>query len=79
MPISPWTGSLRRLERIIKVARAFDSETTELYPIWQGMQYLSNMFSGLGSLQALDNERYPHQKWTTVRDVLARSKTEEKK
>jgi hypothetical protein len=42
-----------------------------LYPPWQGMQYMHNMFSGMAKLERLDNDRYPGIRWTKVRDVLA--------
>ncbi len=64
-------GSLRTLERLIKVARAVLPQRRALYPPWQGMQYLHNMFSGLAKLETLDNDRYAGIRWTTVRDVLA--------
>ena len=34
------------------------------------MQYLHNMFDGRGSLEPLDNDRYPNLQWTTAREVL---------
>lgn len=42
----------------------------ELYPAWQGMQYLRNMFDGRAKPEPLDNDRYPGICWTTARDVL---------
>lgn len=42
----------------------------EVFPPWQGMQYLHNMFSGLPKLAPLDNTRYPEIRWTPVREVL---------
>ena len=59
------------LETLIKVARAILPESEALYPPWQGMQYLHNMFSGQAKLEPLDNDRYPGKRWKTVRDVLA--------
>lgn len=35
------------------------------------MQYLHNMFTGRPKLTPLDNARYPHIRWTSVREVLA--------
>ena len=60
---------------MIKVARAVSPAGTALYPPWQGMQYLHNMFSGVAILDPLDNGRYPRGRWTTVRDVLAEANT----
>ena len=64
-------GGLRRLELMIKLARSVSPQRDAIYPAWQGMQYMHNMFSGRAKLEPLDNERYPGMRWTTVRDVLA--------
>lgn len=63
-------GGLRRLEMLIKVARALSPDRGELYPPWQGMQYMHNMYSGLATHEQLDNDRYPNMRWTTAREVL---------
>jgi len=68
-------GGLGRLQAVITVARAVFPARTVLYPPWQGMQYLHNMFSGLAVLDPLDNDRYPRTRWTTARDVLARERS----
>jgi hypothetical protein len=39
-------GGLKRYETLIKITRAVLPNTKALYPPWQGMQYLHNMFSG---------------------------------
>ena len=64
-------GGLRRYETLIKITRTVFPQGKALYPPWQGMQYLHNMFSGRAKLEPLDNDRYPGIRWTTVRDVLA--------
>ena len=64
-------GGLGRLEVVIKFARTLFPAPGELYPPWQGMQYLHNMFSGRAKLAPLDNDRYSQMRWTTARDVLA--------
>ena len=64
-------GSLRRYEKLIKFTRAVFPKSGAVYPPWQGMQYMHNMFSGRAKLEPLDNDRYPGMRWTTVRDVLA--------
>ncbi|PIQ21339.1 MAG: NmrA family protein [Cytophagales bacterium CG18_big_fil_WC_8_21_14_2_50_42_9] len=64
-------GSLSRLDTIIKVTRTVFPQPEAVFPPWQGMQYLRNMFSGAPKLQPLDNNRYPDMPWTKVRDVLA--------
>ena len=64
-------GSLGMLGALIKVARAIAPGERELYPAWQGMQYMRNMFDGRAKLEPLDNDRYPDMRWTTVQDVLS--------
>ena len=63
-------GSLRRLDTLIAVTRTLAPGRREVFPPWQGMQYLRNMFSGLPKLAPLDNDRYPGMRWTPLRDVL---------
>ena len=64
-------GGLGMLGALIKVARAVAPGEQELYPAWQGMQYMRNMFDGRAKLEPLDNDRYPGIRWTTARDVLS--------
>jgi hypothetical protein len=64
-------GSLGTLDALIKIARTLAPREQELYPPWQGMQYMRNMFDGRAKLEPLDNERYPGMRWTTARDVLS--------
>jgi nucleoside-diphosphate-sugar epimerase len=64
-------GSLEMLAKLIKIERTVAPGEDELYPAWQSMQYLHNMFGGRAKLQPLDNDRYPDIRWTTVRDVLS--------
>ena len=64
-------GGLGTLGMLIKVARTVAPGDKELYPAWQGMQYMRNMFDGRAKLEPLDNDRYPDIRWTTVRDVLS--------
>jgi uncharacterized protein YbjT (DUF2867 family) len=63
-------GPLGLLRAMIGVARVVAPQKDELYPAWQGMQYLHDMFSGKGKLHPLDNTRYRGIRWTTVADVL---------
>jgi nucleoside-diphosphate-sugar epimerase len=64
-------GGLGTLGALIKVARTVAPGEKELFPAWQGMQYMRNMFDGRGKLEPLDNDRYPGMRWTTARDVLS--------
>ena len=70
-------GGLRRLGALIAIMRALTSKSDAVFPPWQGMQYLHNMFEGRAKLTPLDNDRYPDTRWTKVRDILqqARRKT----
>jgi nucleoside-diphosphate-sugar epimerase len=63
-------GGLGTLGTLIKVARAVAPGQKELFPAWQGMQYMRNMFDGRAKLEPLDNDRYPGIPWATARDVL---------
>jgi nucleoside-diphosphate-sugar epimerase len=64
-------GGLGAFETMIKITRTLLPKNNEVFPPWQGMQYLHNMYSGLPKLDPLDNNRYPNIKWTSVREVLA--------
>ncbi len=63
-------GGVGTLRAMIKVARTFGGED-KVFPPWQGMQYMANMFSGDGKLTPLDNDRYPKLRWTKVSELLA--------
>lgn len=65
-------GSLSRLDTLIKITQILFPQKEEVFPAWQGMQYLRNMFSGLSKLEPLDNDRYPDICWTSVREVLTK-------
>jgi nucleoside-diphosphate-sugar epimerase len=67
-------GGLWLLKLMIKLTRRLAPAPKEVFPPWQGMQYLHNMFTGLPKFASLDNDRYPDIKWTKVRDVLAARK-----
>ena len=64
-------GGLWVLGTMIRVTRALMPASDDVFPPWQGMQYLHNMFTGLPKLTPLDNARYPEIRWTPVREVLA--------
>ena len=65
------TGSLGMLSALIKIARTLAPAENEIFPAWQGMQYMRNMIDERAKLNQVDNERYPVMHWTTVRDVLS--------
>ena len=64
-------GGLWVLATMISVTKALMPTSNDVFPPWQGMQYLHNMFTGQPKLTPLDNARYPDIRWTSVREVLA--------
>ena len=64
-------GPLGVLGAMIKVTKALMPARDDVFPPWQGMQYLHNMFTGRPKLAPLDNARYPDIRWTSVQEVLA--------
>ena len=65
-------GGLGLLGLLIKITRKLVPATDDVFPPWQGMQYLHNMLSGQAKLPGpLDNARYPEIRWTSIREVLA--------
>ncbi|RYY97049.1 MAG: NAD-dependent epimerase/dehydratase family protein [Chitinophagaceae bacterium] len=67
-------GSLPAFGRLIRIVRALFPKKNEVFPPWQGMQYLHNMFTGKPKLHPLDNDRYPELRWTPLRAVLQQRK-----
>ena len=65
------TGGPGMLSALIKIARTLAPAENEIFPAWQGMQYMRNMIDERAKLNQVDNERYPDMHWTTVRDVLS--------
>jgi len=64
-------GTPGLLGAVARVMRAASTETDEPFPVWQGMQYLVTMASGVGLLRHVGNDRYGVRPWTSARDVLA--------
>ncbi len=63
-------GSKGLLNIIIKIARKLAPGKNELYPAWQGMQYMRNMIDERSTPAKLDNNRYANMHFTSVREVL---------
>ncbi|ROV92138.1 hypothetical protein VSDG_07524 [Cytospora chrysosperma] len=68
-----WVGSAGFLEGSSNLMRRFSigGGEQDVFPAWQGMQYMANMFSGAGKLDPLDNDRYPELKWTNAEEFLS--------
>jgi len=67
-------GGIGLLNLVIRLTRFFSPSGAELYPAWQGMQYMRDMMEGRTIPQKYDNDRYPDIKWTTVSAFLTREK-----
>jgi uncharacterized protein YbjT (DUF2867 family) len=63
-------GGTGLLNTVISLTRFFSPSKNELYPAWQGMQYMRDMMEGRIIFQKYDNDRYSSVKWTTVREFL---------
>ena len=64
------TGGQGLLGVIIKMAKVFSPSPNDLYPAWQGMQYMHNMIDKRSRIDHLDNDRYTGIRWTGVEEVL---------
>jgi nucleoside-diphosphate-sugar epimerase len=64
-------GGLGLFNTVIRVMRFLMPAKDDLYPPWQGMQYLRDMLSGKARLEPLDNHRYGSIRWTSVQEVLS--------
>lgn len=63
-------GGINTLSRLARLIRRMAPQPGVLYPPWQGMQYLHNMYSGQGKLAPLDNDRYGPRTWVSVAAFL---------
>lgn len=62
-------GGLSAFKFMIKATKFFSPGKNEIFPAWQGMQYMYDMFTGKPKLNPLDNKRYPVE-WTSISQVL---------
>ncbi len=63
-------GGLGTLDFMIKATRTLMPGENEVFPPWQGMQYMRNMLSGSAKLDSLDTNRYPEILFTRVKEVI---------
>lgn len=63
-------GSINLLDVIISIAKFLFPAKNNLYPAWQGMQYMRDMMEGRAEFVPLDNDRYGQMKWTSVKEFL---------
>lgn len=67
-------GGIRLLNFLIKMTRFFSPSENELYPAWQGMQYMRDIMEGRIIFQEYHNDRYSNIKWTSVKEFLGNHK-----
>jgi nucleoside-diphosphate-sugar epimerase len=65
-------GGIGLLNFMIKLTRFFSPGKNELYPAWQGMQYMRDMMEGRLIFKDYDNNKYSNIKWTKVKDFLSK-------
>lgn len=59
-------GGIGSLGVLIRLVKFVAPQRQAVFPPWQGMQYMRDMFGGRGQLEPLDNDRYPDLHWTSV-------------
>jgi hypothetical protein len=62
---------------LIKIIRKFSSGENELYPAWQGMQYMHNMIDERSHVETYDNQRYSEIDWLSMKNYLLSAKNNE--
>ena len=67
-------GGISLLNFLIQVTRFFSPSKNELYPAWQGMQYMRDIMEGRIIFQKYDNDRYSYIKWTSIKEFLVNEK-----
>ena len=71
-------GGIGLLNFMIRMTRFFSPSKKELYPAWQGMQYMRDMMEGRIIFQKYDNDRYSNIDWTSVKEFLIMEKVNNK-
>lgn len=64
-------GGSKLLGLLIKLTKKMAPAENELYPAWQGMQYMHNMIDDRSTMETLDNNRFSDIRWTCVKELLA--------
>ncbi len=68
------TGGQGLLGFIIKMIKLFSPSKNELYPAWQGMQYMHNMIDERSSVNIWDTNRYSNVKYISIKELLEKYK-----
>ena len=65
-------ADLSELSQQIKEGQSrADPNDTDIYPLWQTLQHLRNMFDGSGVFETTDNGRYPQISWTPLSELIS--------
>jgi uncharacterized protein YbjT (DUF2867 family) len=67
-------GGSGLLSVIIKITKTLAPSKNELYPAWQGMQYMRDMMNERGIIDTFNNNRYVGLQWKSVKDFLIENK-----
>jgi hypothetical protein len=71
-------GGIGLINTIIKTMKFFSPAEKDLYPIWQGMQYMRDMMEGRVLIKTYDNNRYEGMNWTSVKELLTANEATKK-
>jgi uncharacterized protein YbjT (DUF2867 family) len=63
-------GGLTLFKVMIRLTKTFAPGKKEIFPAWQGMQYLYDMLTGIPKFEKLDNSRYKSVKWSSIAEVI---------
>lgn len=64
-------GGSTLLGFLIKLTKKMAPAENELYPAWQGMQYMHNMIDERSLMETMDNNRFSDIQWTGVKELLS--------
>jgi uncharacterized protein YbjT (DUF2867 family) len=64
-------GGIGSLGVLIHLTKLIAPQPHAAFPLWQGMQYMRDMFSGHAKLKPLENDRYADIRWTTFRSLMS--------
>jgi len=67
-------GGIGLLNQLISLTKFISPGKNDLYPAWQGMQYMRDMMEGRVKLGITDNQRYQTIRWTKLKEFLTHSK-----
>jgi nucleoside-diphosphate-sugar epimerase len=67
-------GGISLFNILIKITKIFTPQPNELYPPWQGMQYMRDMMEGKAAVNKHDNNKYSIANWIGFEKHLLREK-----